>query len=303
MQRKATKRNTPRSLRRSRDSRERCPALLANPEREPNSPAAKSTPLGLEHRLANSLGVGCGARLALRGLNCNYNSNYNCRNVGGSLRSLHTASYAMEISLSARVAMDISPTVLPVIGSIVAASIAGMVAFLSTLLSKEQKTSEFRQAWIDELRADISEFIGFVEMFFAYLELKGKKHENEEDSRVARLEFLEAQPEIFYKQFGIYYRIRLRLNAVEHEKLISRLEAAIGLFSGKGKLDSTYVESIVKAIAGESQFVLKKEWSRVKRGEPLFHWTKWVSLAIFVLSLSWLFLFYMSNNLTFGVHQ
>ncbi|OGI68882.1 MAG: hypothetical protein A2W18_08550 [Candidatus Muproteobacteria bacterium RBG_16_60_9] len=45
-----------------------CSVLLANAEREPNSPAAKTSPLGLEHRLANSLGVGSGARLALRGL-------------------------------------------------------------------------------------------------------------------------------------------------------------------------------------------------------------------------------------------
>src|SRR5258706_7172015 len=61
----------------ARKERERCPALLANPEREPNSPAAKTSPLGLKHRRAQSTGSGCGARLALRGSNGNSNCNCN----------------------------------------------------------------------------------------------------------------------------------------------------------------------------------------------------------------------------------
>jgi hypothetical protein len=42
------------------------------------------------------------------------------------------------------------------IGAVVAAFIAALVSFLSLIISKEQKTSEFRQAWIDALRSDIA---------------------------------------------------------------------------------------------------------------------------------------------------
>ena len=45
------------------------------------------------------------------------------------------------------------------IGAIAAASIAGLLAFLGLIIAKENKTSEFRQAWIDSLRLDLSKLI------------------------------------------------------------------------------------------------------------------------------------------------
>ena len=62
------------------------------------------------------------------------------------------------------------------VGSIIAAAIAGLVVFVSTVLTKEQKTSEFRQAWIDELRKDISQFIsGATEVTALMREKAGDK--------------------------------------------------------------------------------------------------------------------------------
>ncbi len=46
----------------------------------------------------------------------------------------------------------------PLLSAIAAAFIAGAVSFIVTVLSKEQKTSEFRQAWIDALREDLAIF-------------------------------------------------------------------------------------------------------------------------------------------------
>lgn len=45
------------------------------------------------------------------------------------------------------------------IGTIAAALIAGLVSLLGLIISKEQKTSEFRQAWIDALRTELSAVI------------------------------------------------------------------------------------------------------------------------------------------------
>jgi len=45
------------------------------------------------------------------------------------------------------------------IGAVVAALIAGIVSLLGLIISKEQKTSEFRQAWIDALRCDLTAFL------------------------------------------------------------------------------------------------------------------------------------------------
>jgi len=45
------------------------------------------------------------------------------------------------------------------IGAIGAALIAAVVSLLGLIISKEQKTSEFRQAWIDALRADCTTYL------------------------------------------------------------------------------------------------------------------------------------------------
>jgi hypothetical protein len=43
--------------------------------------------------------------------------------------------------------------------AVIAALIAGAFAFFSLVVTKETKVSEFRQAWIDALRAEISTYI------------------------------------------------------------------------------------------------------------------------------------------------
>jgi len=42
------------------------------------------------------------------------------------------------------------------IGAIIAATITGLISLLGLIISKEQKISDFRQAWIDNLRTELS---------------------------------------------------------------------------------------------------------------------------------------------------
>lgn len=43
------------------------------------------------------------------------------------------------------------------LGAVLAAFLTGTVSFISLINSKEQKTSEFRQSWVDNLRNDIAD--------------------------------------------------------------------------------------------------------------------------------------------------
>ena len=85
-------------------------------------------------------------------------------------------------------------------GLIVAAIIAGAVAFFSLIISKEQSVSEFRQQWIDELRKDIGIIIGFV--YRIHRESIAKKTDEELKSEFTRFN-------------RVIARIRLRLNPRE----------------------------------------------------------------------------------------
>ena len=50
------------------------------------------------------------------------------------------------------------------LGAITAALITGFLSLLGLIISKEQKTSEFRQQWIDALRQELAEFLGYAEI-------------------------------------------------------------------------------------------------------------------------------------------
>ena len=166
-----------------------------------------------------------------------------------------------------------STAMLPILGPIVAAVIAGAVAFLASVFSKEQKVSEFRQAWIDALRSDISELVSIATQIGDEIVVRSRQGEDTE-SLQKHLRVREAD---FQRLEACKVRIRLRLNPREHRLL---LEAVVAM-SEPGDHDAK-AESLIE----ESQKVLKAEWKRVKRGEPVFYVSKWLSLLIFFVALA-----------------
>lgn len=175
------------------------------------------------------------------------------------------------------------------VATVVAALIAGLVAYVSLTLTKEQKTSEFRQSWIDGLRSDLAEFFAaaractraFEEMG-AYGE-KYKSHPFTMDAeKISQLRHSVAQT---------FYKIKLRLNPDEadHAELL-RLLWRVAEEQNK-QLTSAVMDtaSVLKAIDIASDFsrpVLKTEWKRVKDGEPQYRATRNFAIpAVLVLSL------------------
>jgi hypothetical protein len=92
------------------------------------------------------------------------------------------------------------------VGVIVAAAIAGWVAFFSLIISKEQTVSEFRQRWIDELRKDISALVARVSG------IHGDSIAKREHSEGQLWQTVKADLAQFNELIA---RIRLRLNPAE----------------------------------------------------------------------------------------
>ena len=152
-----------------------------------------------------------------------------------------------------------------------------------TVLSKEQKTSEFRQAWIDALRNDLSEFISTIDALTSFLRIKASRSATPAEV----VSFLQ-EKYVDVQRMGVsYHRIMLRLNPDEHTALIATLQELLAVMSSHAKaVDESHVERLIKAVVAESQRVLKSEWRRVKRGEPIFVMTKYASLALFVAAVA-----------------
>jgi|JI10StandDraft_1071094.scaffolds.fasta_scaffold1127550_1 hypothetical protein len=165
------------------------------------------------------------------------------------------------------------------LGAVIAACIAALVSLLSLIISKEQKTSEFRQAWIDALRADISAVVAHANAIHgaaaAQFDTAAKTWE------AAREDFV-----------GINQataNIRLRLNSKEKEsqailKSIENLEAHLS----PGVLDFRELDTIEKQLVADAQVLLKKEWLRVRSGEPVFQAAKWLFLLLIVTSVAFI---------------
>lgn len=159
-------------------------------------------------------------------------------------------------------------------GPVVAALIAGVISCVLTILAKDQKTSEFRQAWIDGLRADIAEFVGINAAMVSILKLRKAKGENTDS-------YLLQRHEDFTSLEVLLSKIMLRLNPKEHVKVIGLLERFVD-----GKSESPdELEALLNDLIQSVQKILKQEWKRVKRGEFSYIALKWGSMVIVVVLL------------------
>jgi hypothetical protein len=188
---------------------------------------------------------------------------------------------------------------LTAIATVIAALIAAAMSFVNLTLNKEQKTSEFRQAWIDGLRQDLAAFFACARAFArATQELKVFGKGSKEGAPLAMTE--QQIGDIRYQVAENRYRIQLRLNPSEakHQELLSLMQVALdaqnSMLAGEGDT-SSILEAVEKAAALSTQ-VLKSEWERVKRGELAFRVARnWVAPIVFFGSLLFVVLLWVSR--------
>jgi hypothetical protein len=170
-------------------------------------------------------------------------------------------------------------------GSIIAAFIAGLVVFISTVLTKEQKTSEFRQVWIDELRKDIAQYMAGTSEVVALSKAK-------QSDKAAQEKFIEENFELIHELQTLEHRIILRLNPVEHGDLIALVRKFRGAMLAAYKSSDRRKEEdrLTEELLATTKAVLSREWVRVKRGEPTFQRVKYGALVA-LIGLA-IFLFY-----------
>lgn len=137
-----------------------------------------------------------------------------------------------------------------------AAVIAASAAFIGVVLGKEQKTTEFRQDWINAQRSDLARVLTLASN--------------------ARTQACDKKAEILIDFDEALSRIRLRENP-EKEEWKSVLEALDRLrdaaFAKEYGIDPMSDQNRVIAL---SQVLLKAEWSRVRAGETWFKAAKWL---------------------------
>jgi hypothetical protein len=163
------------------------------------------------------------------------------------------------------------------IGTVVAALIAGIVSLLGLIISKEQKTSEFRQAWIDALRSDLTAYLTQINAIHDATKVKYADH----------AEKVEKLRPLYLPLNTSTFNILLRVNPAEDisRKLLQAMEAFYALTNDESKLTTENIRAIESEFVTSSQLLLKSEWRRVKSGELTFRIAKLLAFLVIVISV------------------
>ena len=173
---------------------------------------------------------------------------------------------------------SLPPTIFIALGTLIAAFITGAVSLVNLVISKEQKISELRQVWINDLRNEISEFIGLANSLYVSWVIIIEDAVHEEDNAI---QYLKENKESIRKIDALAHRIKLRLNPNEYQELIKTIDDIESHYSSQEGLSSSGdIHSKFKCLHDQTQVVLKTEWERVKSGESGYILLKRTALSV-----------------------
>ncbi|NWJ41071.1 MAG: hypothetical protein HXX12_08895 [Geothrix sp.] len=173
--------------------------------------------------------------------------------------------------------------------TVIAALFAAGVSFLHLTLTKEQKISDFRQAWIDALREDLATFFSVSRAM-----ARATEEQRLPEAQKAGMKFAFSEDQVREYRLTVaqtYYRIKLRLNSgeAEHIQLLSLMDQAIAaqIAAAKGESDGRNTLPAIESAVAYSRPLLKSEWDRVKRGEPNFRVARnWIPPILVILAIA-----------------
>jgi hypothetical protein len=156
-------------------------------------------------------------------------------------------------------------TVITTLLTLVGGGIAA--AFVAGRLSRAVKISEFREKWIDELRADIARFVGAAHRWIRIYE------EYNAVSAIAdkpKFESEKVRP-VQNEAYVILYRIRMRINPRDDSPTKTEDDLflkSLGDLLDPSKLNPDSFESswikLAHAVVEQGRKILKREWEEAK---------------------------------------
>lgn len=157
------------------------------------------------------------------------------------------------------------------------AVVAALVSILGLIIAKEQKTSEFRQAWINDLRKCVVDYLVSINAICDILSLKKAGKDTDDAELLANYKTLNEAS----------HGITLRIN--DDEKTAKALLGSMTEFESLAQTNASLTPIEIREV--ESRFIkaakelLKFEWKRVKAGERVFVWTKRIIIFMLIVML------------------
>lgn len=170
--------------------------------------------------------------------------------------------------------MDITPST--IFTAIAAAIITGLLTLVGLIISKENKTSEFRQQWIDNLRREVSDFVGNIEVIILHGRWLHQKTQDKSgiDATKEIEKCIESIQENVCQAHSLARNILLRLNPHEHQDIREIMQILDKQLETLPLPTRDETSKTLNRLTEAIQKELKIEWERVKNGEPTFRKTK-----------------------------
>lgn len=161
------------------------------------------------------------------------------------------------------------------IGAVGAAIIAGFVSILGLIIGKEQKISEFRQAWIDDLRKCMIAYLVQINAIADAIRAKAQPGAPNPTN------IMDSYKALNEASHGI--TLRINPNEEPAKDLLKSMEAFDSLAAINANLTPNNIKAAEVKYLDASKELLKYEWKRVKRGERTYVISKYTVLACIIL--------------------
>lgn len=202
--------------------------------------------------------------------------------------------------------------------SALAAFITAALSIVKLVNEKESKTSEYRQAWTETVRAAFSDLIANINalpgLYFSdwkiskslnslrdkYKDMQGDV-ESSDDRRLSdhlQSMLIENSKEMLVVRKAIYesyalVRLHFKPNDLSFHRVEQKFELIQGLFRQLGAEQDDAKRAAIREniysgsneLSGFARDILKVEWETVKKGEPAYKKTKKWSVAISIAML------------------
>lgn len=160
------------------------------------------------------------------------------------------------------------------IGAVGAAIIAGLVSLLGLIIGKEQKVSEFRQSWIDELRKCLILYLVSINAIADAVRIS-----------IAKKSPIGDLSDDYKRLNEASHGIILRINDKEEpsQALKEAMEEFETIASKNSTLNLDNIRAAEKKFIISSKYLLKFEWKRVRRGEKTYFITKYIVVFLIIV--------------------
>lgn len=161
-------------------------------------------------------------------------------------------------------------TVYVAIAALIGAWISAAFTFFSIQNQRHSKISDFRQAWINDLRNEIACFVSTLQKSIFLQKKRDRLRTQNEEAIRKELD------DVFFSTYGSLVQhkaqIRLRLNREDTQErlkklnlyLLDHISTAVECIDNR---EFDKCENLIEKIEFTSTKILKSEWERVKRGE------------------------------------